>query len=246
MAELFAGTSGFAYPQWKPAFYPEKLPQKRFLEHYATRLNAVEINYTFRHMPSTATLGAWVQATGPDFRFALKAHQQITHFRKLKDAAEPTRFFLDRLEPLRAAGRLGPLLFQLPPYSRLDLDLLRDYLPLLPADVRAAFEFRHESWLTDPVYQLLADRNVSLCLAESERLVVPPVVTADFVYFRLRKPEYTAEEVAGMRARALELVGQGRDAFVFFKHEETPDGALYAERLLARAPGAGVSDSAAV
>lgn len=235
MAELFAGTSGFAYPQWKPVFYPEKLPQKRFLEHYATRLNAVEINYTFRRMPNAATLAAWAEATGPGFRFALKAHQQITHFRKLKDAEEPTRFFLERLEALRSARRLGPVLFQLPPYLRCDVALLRDYLALLPEDLAAAFEFRHESWLTEPIYQLLADRNVSLCLAESERLTVPAVITADFVYFRLRKPDYAPEEVANMRARALELVAAGKDAFVFFKHEETPDGALYAERLLAPA-----------
>ena len=244
MAQLFAGTSGFAYPQWKPRFYPEKLPQKRFLEYYATRLNTVEINYTFRHMPATATITAWAAATPPGFRFALKAHQQITHFRKLKDAAEPTEFFLGRLEPLRTAARLGPVLFQLPPYCRLDLDLLRDYLALLPADVRVAFEFRHESWLTDAVYQVLADRNVSLCVAESDRLVVPQVITADFVYFRLRKPEYTAEEVAGMRVRAQELVAAGKDTFVFFKHEETPEGALYAEQLrLGEGPDAVAPDS---
>ncbi len=238
MAQLFAGTSGFAYPQWKPRFYPEKLPQKRFLEHYATRLNAVEINYTFRHMPQTATLTSWAAATPADFRFALKAHQQITHFRKLRDAAEPTAFFLERLAPLREAGRLGPVLFQLPPYLRKDLDLLRDYLALLPADLRAAFEFRHESWLSDDVYRLLADRNISLCVAESDQLTIPEVITADFVYFRLRKEVYTPEEVAATRERARELVAGGKDVFVFYKHEDTPEGALNAEQLLGRA-GAG-------
>jgi uncharacterized protein YecE (DUF72 family) len=233
MAQLYAGTSGFAYPQWKPGFYPEKLPQKRFLEHYATRLNAVEINYTFRHMPATATLESWAAATPEGFRFALKAHQSITHFRKLKDAAEPTGFFLGRLEPLRAAGRLGPVLFQLPPYLRCDLPLLTDYLQLLPGDLRAAFEFRHESWLTEAVFALLRERNVSLCLAESDQLVIPEVITADLVYFRLRKQDYTADEVAATRARAQELVAGGRDVFVFYKHEDTPEGALNAERLLA-------------
>ncbi len=235
MAQLFAGTSGFAYPQWKPRFYPEKVPQKRFLEHYATRLNAVEINYTFRHMPQTATLTSWAAATGPGFRFALKAHQQITHFRKLKDAAEPTAFFLGRLEPLRAAERLGPVLFQLPPYLRKDVDLLGDYLDLLPPDLRAAFEFRHESWLSDDVYRLLADRNISLCGAESDQLVVPEVITADFVYFRLRKQDYTPDEVSATRERAQELVAGGKDVFVFYKHEDTPEGALNAEQLLAGA-----------
>lgn len=235
MAQLFAGTSGFAFPTWKPRFYPADVPQKRFLEHYATRLNAVEINYTFRRTPSAATLESWVAATSVGFRFAVKANQRITHMRKLKDAAEPTSFFLDALAPLRSAGRLGPVLFQLPPYLRCDLSLLIDYLQLLPGDLQAAFEFRHDSWLTEPVYQVLADRNVSLCVAESDRLTVPEVVTADFVYFRLRKPDYSPEEVTAMRTRACELVTGGKDAFVFFKHEDTPDGALNAERLLASA-----------
>ncbi len=233
MARLFAGTSGFAYPSWKPRFYPPEVPQKRFLEHYATRLNAVEINYTFRRMPAPATLEAWAAATPPGFRFALKANQRITHFQKLKDAAEPTRYFLGVLEPLRSADRLGPILFQLPPHLRCDTELLRDYLSLLPADLRAAFEFRHPSWLAEPIYQLLAERNICLCLAESDQLTVPEVITADFVYFRLRKPEYTAEEVLSTRKRARQLVEAGRDVFVFFKHEDTPEGALYAERVLA-------------
>lgn len=232
MAQLFAGTSGFAYPQWKPRFYPEAVPQKRFLEHYATRLNAVEINYTFRHMPNTTTLASWAAASPAGFRFALKAHQQITHFRKLKDAAEPTQFFLGRLAPLREADRLGPVLFQLPPYLRKDVDLLRDYLAVLPPELRAAFEFRHASWLSDEVYRLLADRNISLCVAESDQLVVPEVITADFVYFRLRKPDYTPDEVAATRERAQELVAAGKDVFVFYKHEDTPEGALNAEQLL--------------
>lgn len=232
MAGLFAGTSGFAYPSWKPRFYPQDLPQRRFLEHYATRLNAVEINYTFRRMPARPTLVGWAEATPPGFRFALKANQRITHFQKLRDAAEPTRYFLSLLEPLRAGDRLGPVLFQLPPQLRCDPELLRDYLELLPAELRAAFEFRHESWLNEAVYTLLAERNICLCLAESDHLVVPAVITADFVYFRLRKPEYTVEDVTAARERALELVGGGKDVFVFYKHEDTPDGALNAERLL--------------
>ena len=125
MARLFAGTSGFAYPSWKPRFYPQELPQKKFLEHYATRLNAVEINYTFRRMPAAATLATWAGATPAGFRFALKANQRITHFQKLRDAAEPTRYFLGVLEPLRASDRLGPVLFQLPPQLRCDPALLR-------------------------------------------------------------------------------------------------------------------------
>jgi len=232
MARLFAGTSGFAYTQWKPLFYPAKLPAARFLEHYAQRLNAVEINYTFRHMPSASTLENWVTATPPGFLFAMKAHMRITHVLRLKNADEATRIFLRSIDPLRATRRLGPVLFQLPPQMRCDLELLGAFLDLLPGDLRYAFEFRHATWLADDVYRLLERRNIALCVAESEKFEVPEVITADFVYYRLRKPEYTDEDIAAMAARARELLGQGRDLFLMFKHEETPEGALHAEKLL--------------
>ena len=232
MARLFAGTSGFAYPLWKPLFYPAKLPAKKFLEHYAQRLNSVEINYTFRRMPSAATLESWVAATPPEFVFALKGHMRITHIMRLKDAAEATSIFLRSIDPLRAARRLGPILFQLPPQMRCDVDLLRAFVENLPADLRYAFEFRHASWLVDGVYSLLRERNISLCVAESEKLEVPEVITADFVYYRLRKPQYTAEDVQAIAARARELVAQGKDLFLMFKHEDTPDGALNAVEVL--------------
>src|SRR5580700_12342920 len=232
MATLFAGTSGFAYPAWKPGFYPAKLPAKQFLKHYAERLNCVEINYTFRRLPSASTLESWVEATPPGFVFAVKANQRITHIKRLKDAGEATELFLKMIDPLRTSRRLGPILFQLPPHLKCDVALLRDYLALLPPDMRYAFEFRHTSWLADPVYDALRRRNVSLCVAESERLEVPEVITADFVYYRLRKPEYTAEDVAGIRARSQELLATGRDLYLMFKHEASPDGALNAELLL--------------
>lgn len=232
MAQLFAGTSGFAYPAWKPGFYPAKLPQKKFLEHYASRLNAVEINYTFRRMPAAATLTGWAGATPSGFQFALKAHQRITHFQELGDAAEFTAAFLDALAPLRAAGRLGPVLFQLPPHAACDLSRLRQCLAALPRGLRCAFEFRHESWLTEPVYRLLSEHNAALCVAESERLTIPEVVTADFIYFRLRRPDYTPEELATLRRHSQDLIAQGKDVFAFFKHEDDPSGALHAEQLL--------------
>jgi uncharacterized protein YecE (DUF72 family) len=232
MATLYAGTSGFAYAAWKPGFYPAKLPAKLFLKHYAERLNCVEINYTFRRLPSASTLKSWVEATPAGFLFAVKANMRITHILRLKNAAEATELFLKMIDPLRSARRLGPILFQLPPALKCDLALLHDYLELLPADLRYAFEFRHASWLEEPVYDELRRRNVSLCVAESERLEVPEVITADFVYFRLRKPEYTAADVEGIRARTQELLAAGRDLYLMFKHEETPDGALNAELLL--------------
>jgi len=232
MATLFAGTSGFAYDAWKPGFYPAKLPAKQFLAHYAERLNCVEINYTFRRLPSASTLANWVEATRPGFLFAVKANMRITHIQRLKNAEESTALFLKMIDPLRTSRRLGPILFQLPPAVKCDVGLLRAYLELLPPDMRYAFEFRHASWLAEPVYEALREKNVSLCLAESERLEVPEVITADFVYYRLRKPDYSEADVDAIRARAVELVATGRDLYLMFKHEETPDGALNAERVL--------------
>ncbi len=231
MPQIFAGSSGFAYPAWRPDFYPAKLPAAKFLEHYAHRLNSVEINYTFRRLPSGSTLESWVSATPSGFLFSLKAHMRITHILRLKDAGAFSEVFLRAIDPLRSARRLGPVLFQLPPAMKCNLGLLTAYLDLLPSDMRFAFEFRHASWLADPVYDALGKRNICLCLAESDKLEVPEVLTADFVYFRLRKSGYSEEERSEIRKRVRELAS-GRDVFVYFKHEETPAGARYAEELL--------------
>ena len=234
---LYAGTSGFAYPSWKPRFYPADLPSKKFLGYYAGRLNSVEINYTFRRLPTESTLENWITATPQGFLFAPKAHQRITHLLRLKNAAEFTEIFLRSIDPLRATHRLGPVLFQLPPFLRMDAALLSDFLARLPDDLRFAFEFRNESWLCEPIYQLLAKHHVALCWAESEKLEIPEVVTADFAYFRLRKPEYSPAERRAIAAKAKELLKRLKDVFVFFKHEETPEGALYAAELLSDGGG---------
>jgi uncharacterized protein YecE (DUF72 family) len=234
MATLYAGTSGFAYPNWKPQFYPAKLPAKDFLRHYAGRLNSVEINYTFRRLPAAATLAGWVEATPPGFVFAVKANMRITHILRLKNAEQATEIFFKAIDPLRTSRRLGPVLFQLPPQMKCDLETLRTYLDLLPTGMRYAFEFRHTSWLAEPVYDELRRRNISLCVAESERLEVPEVITADFVYYRLRKPEYTQADIEAFSARSRELLATGLDLYLMFKHEETPEGALNAEKILSK------------
>jgi uncharacterized protein YecE (DUF72 family) len=235
MATLFVGTSGFAYPAWKPGFYPARLPANQFLKHYAERLNCVETNYTFRRLPAATTLAAWVEATPAGFVFAVKANMRITHILRLRNAEQATEVFLKAIDPLRTSRRLGPVLFQLPPQMKCDVGLLRSYLGLLPTGMRYAFEFRHASWLVDEVYDELRRSNVSLCVAESEKLEVPEVITADFVYYRLRKPEYTGEDVDALAARARELLATARDLYLMFKHEETPAGALNAELLLKKA-----------
>lgn len=231
MAHLYSGTSGFAYPSWKPTFYPKEAPAKKFLSYYAARLNAVEINYTFRALPSASTLQNWIEATPDGFVFALKAHQRLTHILRLQPS-EFTGLFFKAIEPMRSSRRLGPILFQLPPGFKADLPLLETFLATLPDDLHYAFEFRNASWLNDETYRLLEKRGVSLCLAESEKLVVPHIFTAGFVYSRLRKEDYTVEERQEIAARSREMLDGGKDAYVFFKHEETPAGAFYAEELL--------------
>lgn len=231
MATLFAGTSGFAYPTWKPDFYPAKLPAKDFLKHYATRLNAVEINYTFRQLPKPTTLENWINATPEGFTFSCKAHQRITHILRLRES-EFTEVFFKAIDPLRATRRLGPVLFQLPPNLKADLPVLTSFVQKLPGDIRCAFEFRNASWLIDDTYRLFEKHGIGLCLAESDKFEVPAVVTAGFVYVRLRKEDYSAQERAEVAERVRGMLAAGRDVYVFFKHEDTPAGAVYAEELL--------------
>ena len=231
MGKLYTGTSGWAYPQWKPDFYPAKLAAAKFLGYYGSRLNSVELNYTFRRFPTEKLLTGWIAATPADFKFAVKAHQNITHVKRLKDAQEWTSNFLSALAPLKEAGKLGPVLFQLPPFLRCDLPRLKDFLAELPRKTRAAFEFRHESWFSSEVFDALREANAALCQAESEKLRTPDVQTADFTYFRLRKQSYSPKERAELAKDAIELAQKG-DVFTYFKHEDTPEGALYAEELL--------------
>jgi uncharacterized protein YecE (DUF72 family) len=235
MPQLFVGTSGWAYPSWKPDFYPAKLAQKKFLNHYATQLNTVEVNFTFRQLVKESTVQNWIEQTPAHFRFGVKAHQVITHIKRLKGTDDFIPRFLSTIEPLASAGKLGPVLFQLPPNLKVDTTLLKDFLTLLPRTLPAAFEFRHESWFTDSTWDLLKFHGFALCVAETEERSTPDVVTGAFVYYRFRKPSYTPEERRGMVASIREHLGAGRDVFAYFKHEETPEGALYAVDLLREA-----------
>ena len=238
MAQFFAGTSGWAYPTWKPDFYPEKLAQKKFLGHYATKLNTVEVNFTFRQLVKETTIQNWLRDTPPHFRFGVKAHQVITHIKRLKGAEDFVPRFLATIEPLAAAGKLGPVLFQLPPNLKVDEALLKDFLAVLPRTVPAAFEFRHASWFSDATWDLLRANNVALCVAETETMNTPEVATAGFVYYRFRKPSYSGDERWSMIDRIGKHIANGLDVFAYFKHEETPEGALYAVQLLTEVSGA--------
>jgi uncharacterized protein YecE (DUF72 family) len=233
VTRLHVGTSGYNFPEWKGSFYPPKLPSAKWLEFYAQQLGTVEINYTFYRTPNAKTIAGWDAATPPEFRFVVKAPQRITHFARLKNIDEPLRFFLDAVRNLHA--KLGPVLFQLPPNFKKDVARLGDLLTQFPSDVRAACEFRHASWWSDDVYELLRSTNTALCVADTEEGTTPLVATADFGYVRLRDEGYTEAELVEWLRQLRELGTNWTDAFVFFKHEEKGVGPQLAGQLTALA-----------
>ena len=236
---LFLGTSGWAYPTWKPGFYPKDVPSRAFLQFYASRLTSVEVNYSFRKLPSAEQLKGWLNATPPGFRFSFKAPQRITHFQRLRESRATVAEFVASLKPVRAAGKLGPLLFQLPPNFAADNARLEDFLKA-PAFVRnrslqVAFEFRHPSWFSDATYEILRRSNRALCIAESDELKTPYVSTADFHCYRLRRSGGYSPARLKTFARRFEQLAKTSDVYVYFKHEDEPTGALNATKLLAAA-----------
>ena len=226
---LYVGTSGYSYQEWKGSFYPNKLPAKQMLRFYSEHFRTVEINYTFRRLPTTSILGTWADAVPADFQFVLKAPEQITHRKRLKDAGAALENFLDLAGTLKE--RLGPLLFQLPPTLHKDVPRLRAFLALLPPERRVTFEFRHVSWFDDEVFVLLRDHGVALCIADEEDdLKVPFVATTDWGCLRLRRPEY---DDAALKTWVKQVRQQDwQDVFVFFKHEDEGKGPQLAQRFL--------------
>lgn len=228
---VHVGTSGYNYPEWKGTFYPADLAAATMLPYYAERFGVVEINATFYRMPTPKTLAGWSAQTPDTFVFGLKAPQRITHFARLRDVDEPVRFFCDAARTL--GPKLGPLLFQLPPNFKKDLGRLTDVLALLPRDLRVAFEFRHESWLDDDVFERLRGRNAALCIADFGDRTTPLIASADFGYLRLRDEGYGDEDLKSWAATIRGLGDRWRDTFVFFKHEESGTGPAFARRLQA-------------
>lgn len=227
---VYAGTSGYSYPEWKGAFYPEDLPSKRFLEYYAEKFSTVEVNNTFYRFPGANVLEGWRDRTPEGFRFAVKANQGITHKGRLRDVDELTRDFVERCRLLDA--KLGPILFQLPPNFKRDDERLAKFLDILDPRLRYAFEFRHVSWFDDAVFGLLSDSGVALCLSEGDTLDTPRVATGKFCYIRLRKEEYEDAELADWRGWVDGQVKTGRDVFVYLKHDEEGTSPEYTLRLL--------------
>jgi len=222
----FIGTSGYNYPEWRGSFYPEKFSTAKMLPYYAERFTTVEINYTFYRMPNAKILAGWNAETPEGFRFALKAPKRITHDKRLKDVAEPLRYFLDTARTLGA--KLGPILFQLPPNFKKDLSRLGDLLTLLPSDLRYAFEFRHVSWHADDLYGRLRTNNAALCIADSETLSTPLEGTADWGYLRLRDEGYSPADLEEWGRRVTRLQAGWKDTYVFFKHEASGIGPAFA------------------
>ena len=232
MAALRVGTSGYAYPAWRGSFYPAKLAAREMLAHYAGQFPTVEINHTFYRMPSERILRGWAAAVPPGFEFAVKLNQRITHQQRLRDAEEPLERFLSTVRVLSESGQLGPILVQLPPSFRADLPTLDAFLRQVPPLFRCALEVRHRSWHTEETYALLRQHGVALCLAETDEEPAPGVVTAGFVYLRLRRDEYTVPDLAAWRDRCRAWVDAGLDVYAYLKHEDAARGPVYARALL--------------
>ena len=231
--KCWIGTSGFQYSQWKGTFYPEDLPAAKMLPFYAEQFSTTEINYTFHRIPAPKTIENWKQLTPDNFRFSLKAPQKITHWSKLRDCTDTLEYFCKVASGL--GERLGPVLFQLPPNFKKDVDVFRSFLRELPS-IRAVFEFRHESWFNDEIFEFLRSRNIALCIADTDALATPKRITADYGYLRLRRENYATSDVERWADFVREQHSNWKDAFIYFKHEESgigPKLALQMTELLA-------------
>lgn len=229
-AQVFVGTSGFAYKEWKPEFYPADLKAADMLAYYSQRFDSVEINNTFYRAPTEKLLKSWCEQTPETFRFTLKAPQKITHIRRLKDCEEELGYFLT---VARALGdRLGCILFQCPPNLKRDDERLERFLACLPGEpYRFAMEFRHASWSEDAVREMLRSNHVAWCVADTDDAKAPMVRTArDFVYMRLRGLNYTDDDLHAWAADTRAALDDGADAYVYFKHEDDPSGVRFGMR----------------
>ena len=229
-SRIFVGTSGYNYPEWRGSFYPEKFSTDKMLAYYAERFSTVEINYTFYRMPNEKLLAGWAAGTPDGFTFTLKAPRRITHDSKLQRCEDITQVFCRTAKTL--GTKLAVLLFQLPPNFKKDAAVLRAFTELVPEGTRAAFEFRHPSWFDEEVFDVLRGRGLALCVADSEKLSAPVVMTADYAYFRLRDEGYQQADIERWASVIRGLQGV-TDAFVYFKHEEQGLGPEFAKRLMA-------------
>jgi len=229
---VHVGTSGYNYPEWRGTFYPEAFPAGKMFAYYAERFRTVEINYTFYRMPNEKLVAGWAAQTPSPFKLTLKAPRRITHDSRLKNCGELVKSFCAVAGTL--GDKLGVLLFQLPPQSKKDLAVFDAFLEDLPPGAKAAFEFRHASWLDQDVFDRLAARKLALCIADSEKMSTPVRVTADYAYFRLRDEGYTPGDIAAWADTIRRETAACRDVYVYFKHEEEGKGPEFARMLMDR------------
>jgi uncharacterized protein YecE (DUF72 family) len=237
---VHVGTSGYNYPEWRGHFYPEKLPAKDMFAFYATRFRTVEINYSFYQTPTPKTIDGWRLQAPDRFTYALKAPRRITHLKRLVECGEPLTYFCDRARELD--GHLGPLLFQLPPNFRCSIDRLRSFLALVPKDMKAAFEFRHDSWFVPEVYETLSGAGAALCIADFGDKTTPLEPTARHGYFRLRDEGYEPADLDRWAGQIAERSAAWDEVFVFFKHEEEGKGPAFAQIFLERLAQRGLGE----
>ncbi|HBB96037.1 MAG TPA: DUF72 domain-containing protein [Blastocatellia bacterium] len=226
---LHVGTSGYSYKEWKGNFYPEDLPAKEMLSYYSRRLPAVEINNTFYRLPQASMIENWKAQVPEDFRFSIKATQRITHIKRLNNCVEETKYLLETAALLEQ--RLGVVLFQLPPNAKKDVDRLKTFLELLPNETRAAFEFRHESWLDDEIREMLRAKDCALVVSDTDENPLTEIIsTAAWGYLRLRRTNYEKKDLVEWMKRVQNE--KWSDAFIFFKHEDEGIGPKLAAQFL--------------
>ncbi len=227
--DLHVGTSGYSYKEWRGSFYPEKISAKEMLRFYSERLSTVEINATFYRLPQKSTLENWKEQVPKTFRFSLKAPQRITHFKRLNEAGDDAKYFLDMAASLEE--QLGPVLFQLPPNLKKDLPRLETFLGELPNQQRIAFEFRHPTWFDDDVIEVLRARNCALCVADTDDMPTTHIdKTADWGYLRLRRVLYSEDHLKEWLKRVRDQ--NWNESYVFFKHEDEGTGPRLAAQFL--------------
>jgi uncharacterized protein YecE (DUF72 family) len=228
--DFYVGVSGFSYPSWKGKFYPKDLKSEEFLSHYSRHLHSVEINSSFYAPPNASMVKNWSERTSESFRFSFKAPRQITHILKLgKGSAEAADRFSKVLDIL--GQKRGPILFQLPPYSKVDHELLGEFLAGTSGIKNRVFEFRHESWLEEPTYRLLERNGAAFCIAETEELGPTFKVTGAIAYFRLRRESYDAKAVDQWAEKIRKTAKGLRESYVYLRHDETGENAILAQRL---------------
>ncbi len=233
------GTSGWSYPHWKGAFYPDDLRCDQFLPYYAQRFSTVEINNVFYQLPDTKNLRRWRDSVPDSFCFSVKASRYITHVKRLADSTESLKLLLHRLDLLQP--KLGPLLFQLPPRWRFDEERLASFLRTLGSEHRATFEFRNSTWFRDETYDLLAKHRASFCIYDLAGTTSPKVVTTDFVYIRLHGPagpyrgQYHPSELRRWAIACSKWATQGCRVYCYFDNDDrgyAPQNALCLRSML--------------